>query len=82
MRGADSYLDKGSSWRSGKEPTYAGDSSSIPGSRTSPAPRRKCTSTLVCLPGESPRTEEPGRLLSMGSQRVGHDLMTKQQQHK
>ena len=26
-----------------------------------------------------PRTEEPGRLQSMGSQRVGHDLTTKQQ---
>jgi len=29
--------------------------------------------TLVSLPGESPWTEEPGRLQSMGSQRVGHD---------
>ena len=27
-----------------------------------------------------PWTEEPGRLWSMGSQRVGHDLATKQQQ--
>ena len=27
-----------------------------------------------------PLTEEPGRLQSMGSQRVGHDLATKQQQ--
>ena len=27
----------------------------------------------VFLPGESPWTEEPGRLQSMGSQRVGHD---------
>ena len=27
-----------------------------------------------------PRTEEPGELQSMGSQRVGHDLMTKQLQ--
>ena len=26
--------------------------------------------------------EEPGRLLSMGWQRVGHDLITKQQQRK
>ena len=26
-----------------------------------------------------PWTEEPGRLQSMGSQRVGHDLVTKQQ---
>ena len=27
----------------------------------------------VLLPGESPWTEEPGELQSMGSQRVGHD---------
>ena len=32
----------------------------------------------VFLPGESPWTEEPGRLQSMGSQRVGHDWATKQ----
>ena len=31
-----------------------------------------------CL--ENPWTEEPGGLQSMGSQRVGHDLATKQQQ--
>ena len=30
-------------------------------------------STPVFLPGESPWTEEPGGLQSMGSQRVGHD---------
>ena len=29
-----------------------------------------------------PWTEEPGELQSMGSQRVGHDLATKQQQQK
>ena len=27
------------------------------------------------LPGESPGTEEPGRILSMGLQRVGHDCV-------
>ena len=32
------------------------------------------------LAWEIPWTEEPGRLQSMGSQRVGHDLATKQQQ--
>ena len=32
------------------------------------------------LTWEIPWTEEPGRLQSMQSQRVGHDLMTKQQQ--
>ena len=32
------------------------------------------------LPWEIPWTEEPGGLQSMRSQRVGHDLATKQQQ--
>ena len=32
------------------------------------------------LAWESPWTEEPGGLQSMGSQRVGHDLVIKQQQ--
>ena len=29
-----------------------------------------------------PWTEEPGRLQSVGSQRAGHDLATKQQRHR
>jgi len=29
------------------------------------------------LPGEAPWTEEPGGLQDMGSQRVGHDRVTK-----
>ena len=55
----------------------ARDSGSIPGWRRSPGGGNN--PLLVCLPGESPRTEGPGGLRSMGSQRVGHDLMTKQQ---
>ena len=39
--------------------------------------RRAWQPTSVFLPGESPRTEEPGGLQSMGSQRVGHDWVTK-----
>ena len=35
--------------------------------------RRAWQRTPVFLPGESPWTEEPGRLQSMGLQRVGHD---------
>ena len=35
--------------------------------------RRKWRLTPVFLPGESPQTEEPGGLQSMGSQRVRHD---------
>ena len=39
--------------------------------------RRAWQPTPVFLPGESPWTEEPGGLQSMGSQRVGHDWVTK-----
>ena len=35
--------------------------------------RRAWQTTPIFLPGESPRTAEPGGLQSMGSQRVGHD---------
>ena len=35
--------------------------------------RKKWLPTPVFLPGESPWTEQPGELHSMGSQRVGHD---------
>ena len=35
--------------------------------------RRAWQPTPVFLPGESPWTEEPGELCSIGSQRVGHD---------
>ena len=41
-----------------------------------PVCRRKWQPTLVFLPGESPWTEEPSGLQSMGSQRVGHDWAT------
>ena len=34
-------------------------------------------STPVFLPGESPWTKEPGRLQSMGSQRIRHDWVAK-----
>ena len=39
--------------------------------------RRAWQSTPVFLPGESPWTEEPGGLQSMGSQSVRHDWATK-----
>ena len=39
---------------------------------------RKWQPTPVCLSGESPWTEEPGGLQSMGSQRVRHDWGDKQ----
>ena len=39
-----------------------------------------CHSSI--LPWEIPWTEEPGGLQSMGLQRVGHDLVTKEQQQQ
>ena len=39
------------------------------------------TSQSSVLPGESPWTEDPGGLQSMGSHRVGYDLETKQKQY-
>ena len=58
----------------------AGDTVSIPGSRRFPW-RRVWLPTPVFLPGESPWTEEPGRLQPMGSQRVGHDWATEHTDH-
>jgi len=37
--------------------------------------------TPVLLPGESPWTEDPGGLQSMGTQRVGQDRATKHSTH-
>ena len=62
----------------GKEsPCLAKDTGLIPGSGRSPA---KGKPTPIILPGKSHR-QEPGGLQSMGSQRVGHDLVAKPQQH-
>ena len=49
----------------------AGDPSSIPGSGRYPGERKAYP--LSILAWKIPWTEEPGRLQSMGSQRVGHD---------
>ena len=43
--------------------------------------RRAWQSTPVYLPGESPWREEPGRLQSMGSQRVRYNWSTKHNTH-
>ena len=56
-------------------PCNAGDPGSIPGSGRSPG-GRAWQPTPVFLPGEFPRTEEPGGLQSMRLQRVGHDWAT------
>ena len=41
---------------------------------------KEITDHSFILAWEIPWTKEPGRLQSMGSQRVGYDLATKQQQ--
>ena len=56
----------------GKASTYnAGDPGSIPGSGRSPGERNGNLLQYSCL--ENPWMEEPGRLQSTGSQRVGHN---------
>ena len=46
------------------------------------APREGMETHSSILAWESPWTEEPSGLLSMGLQRVGHDIVTKQQQQE
>ena len=48
-------------------------------SQEDPLAKEMATHSSI-LAWEIPWTEEPGRLQSMGLQRVGHDLGTKQQQ--
>ena len=43
--------------------------------------RRKWQPTPGLLPGKSRGQKKPSGLQSVGSQRVGHDLVAKQQQH-
>ena len=43
---------------------------------------KEMTTHSSILAWEIPWTEEPGRLQSMGSQRVGHNWVTKQQNSK
>ena len=52
-----------------------GDLGLIPELGRSPGGRMATHSSI--LPGEFPRTEEPGGLQSMGSQKVGHNSVTK-----
>ena len=57
----------------GKARVYnAGDPGSIPGLGRFPW-RKKLQPTPVVLPGKIPWMEEPSRLQSMGSLRVGHN---------
>ena len=58
-------------------PVSAGDMSSIPRSGRSPGEENGNALQYSCLKNPMDR-DEPGRLQSMGSQRVRHDLATKQ----
>ena len=55
----------------------AGDVGSIPGLERYPG-KENATHSII-LAWEIPKAEKPDRLLSMGSQRVGHDTVTQQQ---
>ena len=55
----------------------AGDVGSIPESGRSPREGNGNSLQFTCL--GNPRTEEPGSLQSMGSQRIVHDLVCKEQ---
>ena len=57
-------------------PANAGDAGSIPGLGSSY--EKEMATNSIILAWRIPWTEEPGRLLSMGSQRAKHDLETKQ----
>ena len=57
-------------------PANAGDMGSIPGSERYPGEGNSNPLWYSCW--KTPWTEEPGRLQSMGFQRAGHDLQTKQ----
>ena len=60
-------------WLSSKESAYkAGEAGLIPGAGRSPEEEMATYSSILAW--EIPWTEEPGRIQSMGSQRVGHDL--------
>ena len=52
----------------------------IPGSQRSSEKEMATHSSILVW--EIPWTEEPGGLQSMGLQRAGHDLVTKQQRNK
>ena len=61
-------------------PANAGDMGLIPGLGRSPGEGND--NPLQYFAWEIPRTEEPGRPWSMGSQRIGHDSATKQHSNK
>ena len=65
-------------WLSGKEPTCLCRKPGKSLGWEDPLNKKMATHSST-LTWEIPWTEEPGELQSMGSQRFGHDLMTKQE---
>ena len=61
-------------------PADAGDAGEIPGLGRSPGVGSGNQSSILAW--RIPWTEKPGGLQSVGLQRVGHNLVTKQQQRK
>ena len=66
-------------WLSGKEPLPMQEMQIRSLGGEDPLEKEMATHPSI-LAWEIPWTKEPGRLLSTGSQRVRHDLATKQQQ--
>ena len=61
-----------------KNPDSAGDTGLILGLARSLIQKKEMSAHSSILAWEILRTEEPGGLRSMESQRIGHDLVTKQ----
>ena len=61
-----------------KNPDSAGDAGLILGLARSLIQKKEMSAHSSILAWEILRTEEPGGLRSMESQRIGHDLVTKQ----
>ena len=66
-------------WLSGKESSCNAEGVGLILGQEDPLEKEMATHSSILAWG-IPCTEEPGRLQSMGLQRVGHDLATKQQQ--
>ena len=66
-------------WLSGKESSCNAGGVGLILGQEDPLEKEMATHSSILAWG-IPWTEEPGRLQSMGLQRVGHDLATKQQQ--
>ena len=66
-------------WLSGKKFACQADVGSMHGSGKSLEKEMAIHSSVLAW--ETPWTEEPGGIQAMGSQRVAHNLATKQQQH-